>query len=170
MRASVVLAGMLTAVALSLTAVIGIMFIDLDRLRAEESAGQEALATARSVAVDMLSYDYRTIEQDFSRARVYTTGSLTQYYRDLGATLVPTVKRQRTVQEATVAGAAVESATSDRVEVLLFVNMGTVKTLPGERQPRRQVSQNRARLVMVKQDGRWLVAELSTLLGDPPPN
>jgi Mce-associated membrane protein len=44
-----------------------------------------------------------------------------------------------------------------------------VKTLAGEKEPRRQVSQNRARLVMVKKDSRWLVAELSTLLGNPPP-
>ncbi|MEV7005410.1 hypothetical protein [Streptosporangium sp. NPDC051022] len=168
-RVSLLLVGVLTAVTLSLAAVVWIMFADLSRLRSEESAGQEALATARSVAADMLSYDYRTIEQDFARARGYTTGDLTRYYRELATTLMPTVRSQRTVQQATVAGAAVESARSDRAEVLLFMNMSTVRTLPGDKQPRRQVSQNRARLVMVKKDSHWLVAELSTLLGNPPP-
>lgn len=168
MRVSVLLIGVLTAVVLSLAAAVLVMFADLSRLRGDEVAGQEALVTARSVAVDMLSYDYRTIEQDFARARVYTTGDLTQSYRRLTEALVPTARKQRTVQQATVAGAAVESAAPDRVEVLLFMNMGVVKTLPGDRQPRRQVSQSRARLVMVKKDSHWLVAELSTLLGNPP--
>ncbi len=166
---SLLLVGVLTAVALSLAAVVWIMFADLNRLRSDETAGQEALATARSVAADMLSYDYRTIEQDFARARGYTTGDLSQYYRQLSTTLVPEARKQRTVQQATVSGAAVESAHSDRAEVLLFVNMSTVRTLPGDKQPRRQVRQNRARLVMVKRDSHWLVAELSTLLGNPPP-
>ena len=71
------------------------------------------------------------------------------------------------MQQATVAGAGVESVGSDRVEVLLFMNMSTVRTLPGEKEPRQQVSQNRASFVMVKKDSRWLVAELSTLLGSP---
>ncbi|MEV8633891.1 hypothetical protein AB0395_19750 [Streptosporangium sp. NPDC051023] len=169
-RVSLLLVGVLTAVTLSLAAVVWIMFADLSRLRSDEAAGQEALATARSVAADMLSYDYRTIEQDFARARGYTTGNLSQYYRQLTTTLVPTARKQRTVQQATVAGAGVESAQADRVEVLLFVNMNTVRTLPGDKEPRRQIRQNRARLVMVKQDSHWLVSELSTLLGNPPPN
>jgi Mce-associated membrane protein len=167
-RVSLLVIGMLTAVALALTAVIWIMFTDLNRLRTEETAGAEALAAARSVASAMLSYDYRTIEQDFARAGGYTAGGLTWHYKQLATTLVPQARKERTVQQATVAGAGVESIGSDRVEVLLFMSMSTVRTLPGEKEPRRQVSQNRALFVMVKKDSRWLVAELSTLLGSPP--
>ncbi|GAA3121076.1 hypothetical protein GCM10010466_10000 [Planomonospora alba] len=162
-------AGALAAVALALAVAVGVMLADLGRLRADEEAGRQALAAARSVAPDMLSYDYRTIEQDLARAAGYATGELTEHYRRLSATLAPSARRQRTVQSATVAGAAVESAGPDRAEVLLFVNMSTSRTPSGEEAPRRRVSQNRARFVMVKQDGRWLVAGLSTLLGDPPP-
>ncbi|MFC6578409.1 hypothetical protein ACFQBS_16930 [Planomonospora parontospora] len=117
----------------------------------------------------MLSYDHRTIEQDLARAAGYATGELTEHYRRLSTTLAPTARRQQAVQSVAVSGAAVESAGSDRVEVLLFMNVSTVKTPAGEKAPRRQVSQSRARFVMVKKGSRWLVAELSTLLGDPPP-
>ncbi|GAA2865165.1 hypothetical protein GCM10010517_24470 [Streptosporangium fragile] len=171
-RVSQVLIGVLAVVTLALTAVVWVMVADLTRLRADETAGQEALAAARALASDMLSYDYRTIEQDFARAGGYTTGDLTRHYRELAATIIPQARRERTVQQATVAGAGVESAVSGdpgRVEVLLFMTMNTVKVPPGEKEPRRQVSQNRARFVMVKKDSRWLVAELSTLLGNPPP-
>ncbi|MFF5212909.1 hypothetical protein [Streptosporangium sp. NPDC000396] len=168
-RVSLLVTAMLTAVAFMLAGAVWIMFTDLNRLRGDEAAGREALAAARLVASDMLSYDYRTIEQDFARAGGYTTGGLTEHYRRLAAALVPLARQQRTVQQVTVAGAAVESAEAGRVEVLLFMNTGTVKIPAGEKEPRRQVSQNRARLVMVKKDSRWLVAELSTLLGSPPP-
>ncbi|MFD8560346.1 hypothetical protein ACWDOR_16390 [Streptosporangium canum] len=168
-RVSLLVTGVLTAVAFALAAAVWVMYADLSRLRGNEAAGQEALTAARLVASDMLSYDYRTIEQDFARAGGHTTGALTEHYRQLAATLMPLARQQHTVQQVTVAGAAVESAEPDRVEVLIFMNTGTVKTLAGEKEPRRQVSQNRARLVMVKKDSRWLVAELSTLLGNPPP-
>lgn len=166
------LVGILAIVALSLAAVVWVVVADLSRLRADEEAGREALAAARALASDMLSYDHRTIEQDFARAGGYTVGDLTRHYRELAATVIPQARRDQTVQQATVAGAGVESAASGdpgRVEVLLFMTMSTVKVPPGGGEPRRQVSHNRARFVMVKKDSRWLVAELSTLLGNPPP-
>lgn len=168
-RVPLLMIGVLTAAALALAGVTWIMFADLSRLRADATAGEEALAAARSVASDMLSYDYRTIEQDFVRAEGYTTDGLTLHYRQLAKTMAPQARSQRVVQQASVAGAGVESADSRRVEVLLFMSMSTVRILPGEKEPRRQVSPNRARFVMVKKDSRWLVAELSTLLGNPPP-
>ncbi|GII04705.1 hypothetical protein [Planobispora takensis] len=162
------LAAALAVVALVLAGAAGVMFADLQRLRSGEEAGRQALEAARSAAPGMLSYDYRTIEQDLARAGGYTTGALTGHYRRLAASLAPEARRQRAVQSATVTGAAVESAGPDRVDVLLFVDMSTVRESPGD-EPRRQVGQSRARLVMVRVDSRWLVSELSTLLGNPPP-
>jgi Mce-associated membrane protein len=78
---------------------------------------------------------------------------------------VAKAKAQRTVQTAAVAAVAVERAEPGRVEVLMFVNTGTVKKITGKAEPRQQVSQNRARFVMIKQGSRWLVADLSTLIG-----
>ncbi|WP_433251440.1 hypothetical protein ACQPYK_05945 [Streptosporangium sp. CA-135522] len=167
-RVSLLVTGVLTAVAFALAAAVWVMSADLGRLRADEAAGQEALTAARQVASDMLSYDYRTIEQDFARAGGYTTGALAQHYRQLATTFAPLARQQRKVQQVTVAGAAVEKVETGRVEVLLFMRTSVMRTAAGEKEPRRQISQNRARLVMVKKDSRWLVAELSTLLGDPP--
>ncbi|GGT03104.1 hypothetical protein GCM10010156_71310 [Planobispora rosea] len=161
--------GVLAIVAMVLGAAVGVMLADLGRLRAGETAGREALAAARSFAADMLSYDYRTIEQDFARARAYTAGDLAEHYGRLATTVGPSARQQRLVQSATVAGAAVESAGPDRAEVLLFVNMSTTRTPAGEGQSRRQVTRGRVRFVMVRDDSRWLVTELSTLLGAAPP-
>ena len=60
-------------------------------------------------------------------------------------------KAERTVQTTAVAAVAVERAEAGRVEVLLFVNTGTVKEIAGKAEPQQQVSQNRARFVMIRQ-------------------
>lgn len=159
---AVVLLGVLVIVA---GVLVPTMWLDLRDLRAADSAAAEAMATARRVAPDMFSYDYRTVEKDLARAGAYTTGELTRHYRELTTSLVSKAKAEKTVRTASVVDAGVERATPDRVEVLLFVNMVTVKVVPNQDAPQQQVSQNRARFVMVRQDGRWLVAGLSTLLG-----
>lgn len=155
----------LLAVAVGLIAATTVMFLNLRSLRDSQTAGVEAMAAAKAVAPDLLSYNYRTIEQDLARAGEHTTGELTRHYKDLSATLVTKAKAQHMVQQAAVAGAAVERAATDRVEVLLFVNMGTVKEIPGKSEPQQQISQSRARFVMIKKDGQWLVSDLSTLIG-----
>jgi Mce-associated membrane protein len=155
----------LVALALGLGAAAAVFWYDAHSIRTDEAAGVEAMAAARAMAPDLLSYDYRTIEGDLARATGHTTGELTKHYRELTASLVPKAKAQKMVQTTAVADAAVESAEDDRVEVLLFVNTGTVKEITGQAEPQQQVSRSRARFVMVRGDSGWLVAELSTLIG-----
>lgn len=155
----------LAVLVLFLGAVGGVLWLDLRAMRDGEAAGVEAMAAARAVAPDLLSYDHRTIEQDLARAAEHTTGALTRHYRELSGTLAAKARAQQTVQTAAVAAAAVERAEPGRVEVLMFVNTGTVKKITGKAEPQQQVSQNRARFVMIKQGSRWLVADLSTLIG-----
>lgn len=157
--------GALVIVLLVVGTAVGVMWADLARLTRGENDGVEALAAARSIAPDLLSYDHRTIEQDLARAQQHTAGDLTEHFRDLAETLVPTAREQRATQQVVVSAAAVESAEPDRVRVLLFIDVTTVKTLAGEEQPQRQVSQNRARFAMIKEGDRWRVSALSTLLG-----
>ncbi|MEW9528928.1 hypothetical protein [Microbispora sp. NPDC049125] len=156
----------LTAVVLAWTSIS--MFSALRRLQDGDTAAGEALTAARSYAADMLSYDYRTMEQDFARARGHATGPLAEHYRTLAATLGPQARRLRIVQQAVVAAAGVESATPGEVRVLLFVNMVKTSTEPGQAVARQQVSEGRARFVLVTQGDGWRVSGLSSLLGDTP--
>ena len=159
---TIVLLGVLVTAAAVL---VPTMWFNLRDLRDANAAGAAAMAVAKEVAPDLLSYDYRTVEEDLARAGAYTTGELTRHYRELTTSLVSRAKEQKIVQTVAVAGAGVERAEPDRVEVLLFVNTGTVKEIPGKEGLQQQFTQNRARFVMVRQDSRWLVADLSTLLG-----
>ncbi|MEO3811694.1 hypothetical protein ABGB17_22090 [Sphaerisporangium sp. B11E5] len=167
-RAFGALVALLALLVGTLAFLVGAGYLRLRELRQSETAAAEALAAARTYAPDMLSYDYRTIDADLARARGYATGALADHYRELGRVLPPSVRRQQTVQQAVVAAAAVESATPGRVQVLLFMNLGTTKVPAGGTVPLKQVSQNRARFVLVKADDHWLVSELSTLIGNAP--
>lgn len=143
-------------------------FLELRRLQGGVSAAEEALAAARSYAPDLLSYDYRTVEEDLSRALGHTTGELSERYRRLQRTLVPQARRQRAVQQATVLAAAVESAAPDRVQVLLVLNTEWVTAAGDAKRQEQHFLQNRARMVMVRGDAGWAVQDLSTLLGTAP--
>ncbi len=142
---------------------LGWFYLDLRRAQETSAAAGEAAQAARVYAADMLSYDHRTIEADLARARSHATGPLADHYANLASTFIPQVRRQQKVQQATVAAVAVEEASPERVKVLVFLNTTTSRTEgPAE------VVQNRARLVMVVTDGRWLVSGLSTLIGNTP--
>ncbi|MFB9627071.1 hypothetical protein [Nonomuraea helvata] len=159
---AIVLLGVLVVVA---GVLVPTMWFNLRDLRAADAAGAEAMTAAKEVAPDLLSYDYRTVEADLARAGTHTTGELTKHYKELTTSLVSRAKAEKIVQTVSVAGVGVERAEPDRVEVLLFVNTGTVKQDAGKTGLEQQFTQNRARFVMVRQDSRWLVADMSTLLG-----
>ncbi|GII58164.1 hypothetical protein Pth03_65530 [Planotetraspora thailandica] len=143
-------------------------YLDLRRVEAADAASASALAAARTMAPDLLSYDYRTIDQDLRRARDRATGALARRYGELAATLPEEARRRRLVQQAVVAAAGVESATPEEVRVLVFVNMIRSGAGAEGEDPEQQVSQGRARLVLVTDGDGWRAADLSTLLGDTP--
>ncbi|MCC5581376.1 hypothetical protein IMZ11_37815 [Microtetraspora sp. AC03309] len=163
-----ILVAVLTALAVVLAAAVALLYADLRRIQDGVAAGREAMTAARSYAVDMLSYDYRTMGADLARAGSHTTGALAVRYARLAETLPPVARQRQEVRQAVVAAAAVESATPEEARILVFLNTVTSSREPGGNQPKQVVDQNRARLVMTRENGRWLVSDLSTLLGDTP--
>jgi Mce-associated membrane protein len=142
--------------------------LDLRRIQDADRSAAAGLAAARTLAPDMLSYDYRTIDQDLRRAQSRATGTLARRYRELAATLPAEARRRQLVQQVVVAAAGVETATPEEVRVLVFVNMTQSSSEPDGDGPEQQVSQGRARLRLVTDGDGWRVADLSTLLGDTP--
>lgn len=168
-RRGALLVAVLAIAAAVLATAVTLSHLELRELRRTEEAAAEALATARSYASVMMSYDHRSIEQDLARAAGHATERLAARYRRLAETLVPEAKRDQAVQQVRVTGAAVESATPERVRVLMLINRTTSKLPPGAKSRRSEVVLGRVRFVMVKGgDGAWRVDELTTLLGDPP--
>lgn len=133
-----------------------------------EQARGEALAVARKAAPVVLSYDYRHLDRDFSRARALLTGHFRdQYGKTTKAVVAPTATKYHGVVKATVATPAgggapavsVVSATPDRAVVLLFVNQVTQSTQISE--PRLDL--NRVRMTLTRTSDGWKVSGVDAL-------
>ncbi|WP_134740079.1 DnaJ domain-containing protein [Nocardioides sp. 503] len=116
-----------------------------------------ARAAARAAVVPVLSYDYRTLDEDAAAARTYLTPSFRKDYDDTFTLLEENAPRTKTVVsvEEPLADAVVRSG-EDHVDVLLYVNQPT-SNAQGSVTFRNQVT-----LSMRLVDGKWLVDDLRT--------
>jgi Mce-associated membrane protein len=150
------LVGLGLVVVLLVAAVSGLWWLE-HRDRQTEVARNAALPAAPAAAVTLLSYDYRSVDQDLRRARAMLTGG----YRDefaveAGQVTAPAARAQHITTHATVIGSAVVRADPDEVVVLLFVNQSTRSS----RSPAVQLSAHRIQLTMALVGGHWLVSKL----------
>ncbi|MFE9440109.1 hypothetical protein ACFYO2_14025 [Streptomyces sp. NPDC006602] len=156
-RLSTAVLGVLLAASLGAVGVLGWQYREGQQTH---DARAEALAAARKAAPVVLSYDYRHLDQDFTRARTRLTGGFRDEYRKTTAGVVgPTAEKYHGVVKATVATASVVSASPDQVMVLLFVNQVTQSTqVSGSR-----VDLNRVRMTMARTSAGWKVSAVDAL-------
>ena len=157
--------GVVLVAALAAAAVLGWQY---RQGRQAEQARGEALAVAGKAAPVVLSYDYRHLDRDFSRARALLTGHFRdQYGKTTKAVVAPTATKYHGVVKATVAtptdggapAVSVVSATPHRAVVLLFVNQLTRSTQVSK--PRLDL--NRVRMTLTRTSDGWKVSGVDAL-------
>ncbi|MFI6567143.1 hypothetical protein [Streptomyces sp. NPDC050534] len=157
--------GLVLVTALTTAAVLGWQY---RQGRQTEQARDEAVAAARKAAPVVLSYDYRHLDRDFSRARALLTGHFRdQYGRTTKSVVAPTATKYHGVVKATVAtpadggapAASVVSAAPDRAVVLLFVNQVTEST----QVPQPRLDLNRVRITLARTSDGWKVSGVDAL-------
>ena len=124
-----------------------------------EQSAEEARAAAVRAIVPVLSYDYRTLEEDAAAARSYmTSGYQEDKYDPLFAFVSENAPNTQTVVEVQVVDSAIVRTGKDRVEVLLFVDRPTTN----RRNTEPIVYKDQATVTMARVDGQWLVDDLRT--------
>ena len=123
-----------------------------------ESAATDAKVAAQTAIEPILSYDYRTLDQDQNDAHRYlTSGYQAEYDKAFNDLIRPNAARTKTVVTVKVVDAAVvRTQGDDMVQVLLFVNR------PTSNKARTVTYKDQVTVTMVREDGRWLVDRLST--------
>ena len=123
-----------------------------------ESASTDAKGAAQTAIEPILSYDYRTLDQDQSDAQRYlTSGYKAEYDKAFNDLIRPNAAETKTVVSVKVIDAAVvRTQGDDMVQVLLFVNR------PTSNKARTVVYKDQVTVTMVHEDGRWLVDKLAT--------
>lgn len=130
---------------------------------AVERARDDARAAAQSEAKDLLSYNYRTLDYDLSKARSEMTPGMARSFSDYWAIFRPSVLKSQTQALTQIQVTAVTDATPTRVEVVLFVKMISVNAAHNEP----QVDTSWPRLQMQKIGKRWLID--GPRMSTPPP-
>lgn len=151
--------------AIAVGAVFAVQYRDAIRT---DHARTAAIAAAERAAPVIFSYDYRHLDQDFSKAEAYLTGAFRSQYAKTTQTVVkPTAAQYHGVVQATVAkpgdgsaaAVSVVSATPDQVVVLAFIDQSTTST----RVTGTQVDQNRVLLTLTHTAQGWLVSAVDAL-------
>jgi Mce-associated membrane protein len=149
----------LAALAAVLAVASAVMFWQDRRAAAAVQAGNDARAAARTAAETLFSYDYRTIDENIKDGKKVVTGKLATDYNATSAIVKPTAIDTKAVVKASVSEAAVVSAASDRVVVLMYLNQATQnKNLKATR-----MDMNRVRLTLVPVGGEWKISRAEPL-------
>lgn len=120
-------------------------------------AEAEAEAAARTSVVAMTTYDWTSVDEDFSWVETGGTAKFQEYYAEISAPIREVVTELKAHAEGTVVDAAARAESADRVVVLLFVD----QTLTDQAQQEKRLDQPRITMTMVREGGRWLVDEVA---------
>jgi Mce-associated membrane protein len=139
---------------------VGWLALRLRDDRAAAVAREQAVAAARLHAPDILSYDYRHLDQDFAKAQEKLTGKFKEDYARTTVNVVkPVAVDNKAVVEARVVAASTIWARPGEAQVLLFVNQQT--TTAKTKGPR--VDLNRVRMTLRRTERGWLVSNVEAL-------
>lgn len=121
-----------------------------------EDATREAQSAAERAVVPVLSYDYRTLEEDQAAAQAVMTSDYEAEYDKLFNLISENAPGTETAVEVEVIASGIVRSGEDRVQILVFVNRPT--TNKAQKEP--VVYKDQATLTMQLVDGTWLVDDL----------
>ncbi|GAA1750574.1 hypothetical protein [Aeromicrobium alkaliterrae] len=147
----------LAAVLLAAVLVVGFLNLRHDR---GVAAGDDAVSAVEPHIEQLLSYTPSTVASDLESESTWLTGDFARDYEDLvNGTIAPAASEGGVQTTASVTAVGVDSASSDRVVMLMFVNVSTTSTAA----PDPQISGSRLRVTALEIDGEWKISEIRPL-------
>ena len=154
LRVGLYVLGVVAVVLLAGCVVLGIRVLHDRHI---DSARSGALRAAQQYAVDFSSYDYRNLDQNFSRTAADLTGSFKTSYTQTAAALKATIVQYQETSTTKIVAAAVQSVSPHHAVVLVILD----QTVTGSNLKTPTVNRDRAMLTLVRTgSGRWLVQNL----------
>ena len=149
---------------LAVALVVAVVFLTLTQLSLNStdslnSARTSALAAAKSYAVDLASYNYQHLDQDFGKVLAESTPTFKQDFSQSTEALKTTLTRYHASASANIVAAGLVSATTSRAVVLVFLNQTVYNTL----QKTKPTTESRVEITLLRSGGRWLIDQVSLL-------
>lgn len=123
------------------------------------SLRRQALDAGRQIAVDFSAYDYRHLQQDFSRVINESTGTFKSDFQRQSATVQDIIVRVQAVSTAEVASAGLVKVSHTAATVVVAVN----RTVKNTSAPNGQSDSFGLQLALQRIHGRWLVSSVTQL-------
>jgi len=120
------------------------------------AAGRAALAVAQSYAVTLTSVDTNNIDQNFNQVLNGATGEFKDMYSQSAAQLRQVLIDNKAMSKGTVVDAAIKSATTTKVDVLLFIDQSISNVV----NPQPRVDRSRVAMTMELVDNHWLASKV----------
>lgn len=145
------------AAALVVVAVgVGILGYRVHQENQATDRDQAVLAAARQEALNFISIDYRSFDQDSRNVLSGATGDFKQQFSDESKTLQNLVTTNKAVSSGQVLQAGVVSSGPGSARVLVVADARVANTAA----PSGQVRNYRLQMDLVQQDGQWFTSDL----------
>jgi|GEM_PF-4288254 len=138
-----------------------------ERENAAYAAGPDAQAAAERALDEILSYDYREIEDEFAWTSRFTDELRSEYEGDLVKDLRKLIERFETVARGEVVESAYEVA-GDEVQVIAFIRQRLTTKADRKADRAGVVDERWTELTMVRDGDDWLVAKIDPFNIPPP--
>lgn len=122
----------------------------------KDVAAAQALDAAKKYIITLTSVDTNAIDKNFTDVLDGSTGEFKDMYTKSSAQLRQTLIDNKAAAHGSVIDAAVQSATEDKVDVVLFVD----QSVSNGAAPAPQLDRSRVKMTMEKVDGRWLASKV----------
>lgn len=123
---------------------------------ATDRASAAALEASKEFAVTLTSVNSENIDESFGDVLAGATGEFKDMYSRSSGQLKQLLVDNNAASQGVVIDAAVKSATTDEVVVLLFVDQAITNTAT----PEQRVDRSRVVMTMSKTDGQWLASKV----------
>jgi Mce-associated membrane protein len=157
-------AGALTAVSLLLVLAIAaavlvtLVTVHLSSRRTAANSDTDAISAATAGVATVLSYNYRSLANDFAKAEALLTPSFRKTYLATTAKAVqPLAAKYKAVSSAQVTAAGVVSSGAGHVQVLVFVD----QTATNSQLAKPRLDRSRINVDLVHRGGTWLINNLA---------
>jgi Mce-associated membrane protein len=155
-RGFVIATGALAVVCAALLALLLVLFFSWQHQRDVNSARDDAVAAAKSFALDFGAYDYQHLDTEFQEVAQKMTPDFAKSYLETSGKLKPTFVQYKTQVTSRIQDWGVTSSSTSKATVIVFLDQ-TVRTSQSST-PR--IDRNRLEIQLVHTDGKWLVAKL----------
>jgi Mce-associated membrane protein len=132
----------------------------LRQAEAVDAARVSSLAAARTYAVDLTSYNYKTLTAGFAAVASHSSPSFRASFEKSSAALVPVLKKYDAVSKGTVVAAGLASCTTAKAEAVILLDQ-TVTNTADKKGP--TTDESRVAMTLVVDHGHWVIDQVKLL-------